>query len=122
MYYSDKPIERISEDKLDRKGFAKTIARILFDLKQTDTFTLGLLGKWGVGKTSLVNLILSEFNGLDEENNSNTIILKFEPWHFTDTTQLISQFLIQLAYKFNGKKKEKISEIGEALTKYSVAF
>lgn len=64
MYYSDKPIERISEDKLDRKGFAKTIAKILFDLKQTDTFTLGLLGKWGVGKTSLVNLILSEFYDL----------------------------------------------------------
>lgn len=122
MYYSDKPIEKISEDKLDRKGFAKTIATTLFELKQADTFTVGLLGKWGVGKTSLVNLILSEFNAIDERNKTNTIILKFEPWHFTDTTQLIGQFLIQLAYEFNGKKKEKINEIGEALTRYSEAF
>lgn len=112
MYYSDKPIEQISEDKLDRKGFAKTIATTLFELKQADTFTVGLLGKWGVGKTSLVNLILSEFNTIDEKNKTDTIILKFEPWHFTDTTQLISQFLIQLAYKFNGNKKEKIAGIG----------
>lgn len=122
MYYSDKPIDKISEDRLDRKGFAKTMATTLFDLKQTDTFTVGLLGKWGVGKTSLVNLVLSELKEIDNKNESKTLIVKFDPWHFTDTTQLISQFLIRLADEFKGKKKRILDKIGDALINYSVAF
>lgn len=122
MYYSDKPIEQAYEDRLNRKGIAKTMATTLFDLKQTGTFTIGLLGKWGVGKTSLVNLVLSGLKEIDNQKGSSTLIVRFEPWHFTDTTQLISQFLIQLASVFQRKKGQIINKIGDALIKYSVAF
>ena len=50
------------------------------------------------------------------------IILKFDPWHFTDTTQLINQFLIRLANEFLSEKDKQLNNIGELLTKYSSAF
>ena len=122
MYYSDKPITTASEDKLERSNFSKTFAKTIFELEQIDTFTVGLFGKWGSGKTSIVNMMLSELQSLKEKNHSDTIIVRFEPWHFTDSTQLICQFLIRLADEFKDPKTEKLSKIGQALTKYSSAF
>ena len=57
MFYSDKPIGSNNEDMLNRKGFAKILARTLVHLESRDTFTVGLFGKWGSGKTSLMHQI-----------------------------------------------------------------
>ena len=122
MYYSDEPIESSFEDKLDRTNFCKTFARSIFDLKQLDTFTIGLYGKWGAGKTSLVNMMLSELKKIEEEENSGSIIIKFNPWHFTDSTHLISQFLIKLAEEFKDSKKEKMKDLFQALIQYASSF
>ena len=62
MFYSDKPISSDSEDQLNRKGFAKLLAHTLVHLDSSDTFTVGLFGKWGCGKTSLVNMTLAEIS------------------------------------------------------------
>lgn len=58
MYYYDKPIKSLCEDSLGRASFAKLLAQTLFNLKNTDTFSIGLYGKWGSGKTSIVNMAL----------------------------------------------------------------
>ena len=60
MFYSDRPINSGNEDKLNRKGFARLLARTLVNLDSKDTFTVGLFGKWGCGKTSLVNMLLGK--------------------------------------------------------------
>ena len=123
MYYSDEPIESSCEDKLDRKGFCKTFAKSIYDLKQIDTFTVGLLGKWGSGKTSLVNMMVSELEEIEaEQQQQDSIIIRFDPWHFTDSTHLISQFLIRLAEEFKDPKKVLFSAIGEALIQYASSF
>ena len=59
---------------------------------------MGLYGKWGAGKTSVINMLTEELCRLIAENNDeNTIILHFNPWLFTDQIQLITQFFKQLA-------------------------
>lgn len=122
MYYSDKPISRDSEDLLDRGYFANLLAKTLLNLNSQDTFTVGLYGKWGSGKTSIVNMTMQDLEKLQCGKEDQMIILKFDPWHFTDTTQLINQFLIRLANEFFSKKDEKLNKIGEMLAKYSGAF
>ena len=74
MYYSDEPIESSCEDKLDRKGFCKTFAKSIYDLKQIDTFTVGLLGKWGSGKTSFLLDMKKAMMG-------KCYLIDFKPWH-----------------------------------------
>lgn len=122
MYYSDKAIETNTEDQLGRSGFAETLAITIRDLKNTDTYTIGLFGKWGVGKTSIVNLTLEKLNKLQHEQEEKYIVIKFEPWHFTNSTQLLNQFLIRLADEFQKPKSKALNIIGAALTQYSSAF
>lgn len=122
MYYSDKPIEKSSEDFLDRKSFVKIFAKTLLNSCNQDTFTIGLYGKWGSGKTSIVNMTLNEIESMQDNQSDTPIIIRFEPWHFSDSTQLLKQFLIRLANEFQGKKDKTTKKVGQALTKYSAAF
>ena len=122
MYYSDRPIELEKEDTLDRCKFSKNFAKTLNDFKNNETFTIGLFGEWGSGKTSIVNMALNELEKLQKNEKNKIIVLKFEPWHFTSSTQLFNQFLIALANEFMSKKTKSLNQIGQALSKYSSAF
>ena len=75
MFYSDKPISSNNEDKLNRKGFAKLLAHTLVHLDSKDTFTVGLFGKWGCGKTSLVNMTLAEIENIQAKNETDEQII-----------------------------------------------
>ena len=121
MFYSDKPIGSNNEDMLNRKGFAKILARTLVHLESRDTFTVGLFGKWGSGKTSLVNMTLTEIESIQAERKTEDqiIVVHFEPWNFTDTNQLLTQFFIRLANEFQNKKDRTLTKLGKALEKYS---
>ena len=57
MNLSDKAIENISDDKLGRSSFSKRISEFINDYKEVGSFSLGLTGNWGTGKTSIINMI-----------------------------------------------------------------
>lgn len=124
MYYSDKPINSKENDQLGRNSFSALLAQSLLNLNTQDTFTVGLFGKWGSGKTSIVNMMLNEI----EEKQKNypetkkLVIVHFEPWNFSNTDQLLSQFFIRLSNEFRSKGDKQLAEIGEALETYSDAF
>lgn len=124
MYYSDTPITSPHDDQLSRTNFSKLLARTLLKLKSQDTFTLGLFGKWGSGKTSIVNMMLREIE--EQQKNSpedeKLTIVHFEPWNFSNTNQLLTQFFIRLSNEFRSTGDKRLEKIGEALEKYSDAF
>lgn len=124
MFYSDKPIMFSEEDQLNRNGFAKVLAKSLIHLTTTDTFSIGLYGKWGSGKTSLVNMLLDELGTqqADIPAQKRIIVINFDPWNFSDANQLLTQFFIRLSNELRNKKDKNLSQIGEALEKYSDAF
>ena len=124
MFYSDRAIGSQSEDKLNRSGFARLLAKTLVNLNSEDTFTVGLFGKWGSGKTSIVNMTLSEIDSMQSQNpeGQQIIVVHFEPWNFTDTNQLLTQFFVRLANEFQKKSDENLTKIGQALERYSDAF
>lgn len=124
MYYSDKPIDSKGDDQLGRGGFAALLAQSLLNLNTQDTFTVGLFGKWGSGKTSIVNMMLNEIDEHQKScpENEKLIVVHFEPWNFSSADQLLSQFFIRLSSEFRSKGDERLSKIGEALETYSDAF
>lgn len=100
MISPDLPIMKSSEDKLNRESFAKSLADVILQSAFPTSFTVGLYGAWGSGKTSLLNMMIEQI----ERSSTDVVILRFNPWLCSDPKQLITQFFKQLASSIKMKK------------------
>lgn len=124
MYNTDTPIKSQSDDLLGRKNFAKDLARAIIRNQEEETLCIGIFGKWGSGKTSILNMMQEEIQTLAHNlpEAETPLLIIFDPWNFTSTNQLIQQFFIQLINTFGDDKNKKVSGIGKILQEYSDAF
>lgn len=75
MRYSDRPISHPRDDLLKRSSFALALARSIDNLRiAQDGFVIGLLGPWGSGKSSVVELTLRYLRHLEMQRASETEI------------------------------------------------
>ena len=111
QFNTDKPIQNSTEDLLGRKSFSKTLSEAINQYKGTDSLVIGLFGKWGVGKTSIVNMVL--------ENLNDKIIVNFSPWNYDSHSDLINLFFIELRKSIidNGNVRDEKS-LKEAFFEY----
>lgn len=125
MFNADKPIEIAEEDLLGRANFATQLGKAIIKYDSKENIVVGMYGKWGTGKTSIINMALQEIENLSSswEDDLKPIIIKFEPWNFTNNENLISQFFYLLREKINRKENISLkSSIGDALEQYSDAL
>lgn len=83
---SEREIYTSSEDKLDRNKFAINLANKIKYYDNPDALTIGIVGSWGSGKSSLINLTLENLKYKD------IIIIRFNPWFFSNQENLYYQF------------------------------
>lgn len=100
MINNDLPIKYAIEDKLNRSTFAKNLAQSIVGFTSPSSFAIGLYGKWGSGKTSLVNMVLENV----ELRDKDIVIVRFNPWLCSDARQLIVEFFKQLSRAIKLKK------------------
>lgn len=117
MISPDLPITKSTEDRLSRGEFAKSLAKTISQYSFSSSFTIGLYGKWGSGKTSLLNMMLEDVEDID----STIIILKFNPWLCTEPKQLIIQFFKQMATVIK-LKKSKSEQVWKLIDQYADVF
>ena len=104
MISPDLPIMKSSEDKLNRESFVKSLANVILQSAFPTSFTVGLYGAWGSGKTSLLNMVIEQI----ERSITDVVILRFNPWLCSDPKQLITQFFKQLASAIKMKNLRQI--------------
>lgn len=118
LFNADKPIRKSEEDALGRAYFAKKFAHVLADSSSKDGLVIGVYGKWGAGKTSLVNMTLEEL-----ETISENVVVKFSPWNYSSADILVPEFLGCIeAELYNGKHEVLSKKIGKALSEYKEVF
>lgn len=78
-YNSDRPIETVDQDLLGRSTFSKQLAEAIYKYSGKDGLVIGLFGKWGTGKTSILNIVINEINILAKGSGDKPIIVKFSP-------------------------------------------
>lgn len=119
MFNTDKPIEKNSQDCLKRTNFSKQLAKAILNYTKQDNFVISLCGKWGSGKTSIINMVVEEMDELTKNKEDKSIIIQFNPWNYTDSDQLISQFFSTLQNKLlNYKSNENLKNIGDLFQNY----
>lgn len=144
-YDKDKPIVVCSEDLLDRQCFSQEFGKALYEYNGADGLVVGLYGKWGSGKTSVLNMAKEEIKRLIKEKEKKVIsnsfkeflsklfqfmhkhnkteIIEFSPWNYSDKNNLISLFFQSLKYKLCRKNSSSIGKnIKKALKKYIYAI
>lgn len=140
-YDKDKPIVVCSEDLLDRQCFSQEFGKALYEYNGADGLVVGLYGKWGSGKTSVLNMAKEEiYNIIDKKEkkvisnsfkeflsklfqfmhkHNKTEIIEFSPWNYSDKNNLISLFFQSLKYKLCRKNSSRIGKnIKKALSRY----
>ena len=125
MFNTDKPIENIGADLLNRASFSEQLANAILSYTNTDNFTISVCGKWGSGKTSILNMIEKHIDKTTSEYDENRkpIIIHFNPWNYSDQNQLIIQFFATIREELDiHSKSESLAKIGNALQAYSEFF
>lgn len=116
-FTSDDPIIEIGEDLLDYSSRAKSIINLLSNANFKKSFTIGIVGPWGNGKSSLIEMMERH---LENESPNQTIHLKFLPYLNHSESDIISEFFSQLSkeiYKYSGKLANYLLNYSDKLLK-----
>lgn len=121
-YSADKPIVSKKEDLLGRSTFSNKLAKAIHEYNDDSGLVIGLFGKWGTGKTSVINMAEEELLRLSEDNENKPLIVKFSPWNYSDQDNLISLFFHSLNNKIQNSGNKKIKDtLGKLFKNYSDA-
>ncbi|NLO03852.1 MAG: hypothetical protein GX126_16300 [Bacteroidales bacterium] len=85
-FISDKPWMQDDRDLLNRLPLAETIADQINEYNSSDSFSIGIIGKWGEGKTSFFNQIKT-FLSIDRY-----ILIDFTPWNYGHSKSIIDSY------------------------------
>lgn len=110
----DNPIRRVEDDALGRANLARFFVQQVLALDATEGVVVGVLGPWGSGKTSFINLARHKFVEADVS------VLDFNPWMFSGTEQLVESFFLELAAQL--KVRTDLVQVGKNLQKYGEMF
>lgn len=107
---ADRPIERREQDRLGRRSFAETIARQVRAVPAEHGFTAAVVGEWGSGKTSVLNMVAEALKGDDD-----VAILHFNPWLFSSADDLVTRFFRELSAQLGRGRSEKLKNVAKAV-------
>lgn len=111
---ADNPIRSAEDDVLGRSGAAQSFAEQVLRTDLSEGVVVGVLGPWGSGKTSFVNLARSHWK------RQGIKVLDFNPWMFSGAEQLVNSFFVELSAQM--KLKADLSEVSKGLSEYGEAF
>jgi hypothetical protein len=111
---ADNPITKPEDDALGRTKPAQSFAEQVLTLDSTEGVVVGVLGPWGSGKTSFINLARQRLK------DAGVAVLEFNPWMFSGADQLVQAFFVELSAQL--KLRRDLAEIGKLVEDYGEAF
>lgn len=91
---NDGPVTDNVEDHYGYDSIAISLARQFLTFNKGRSQVFGIEGKWGSGKTSLLNLLMLHLNAASQES---TYVLPFSPWLSAPGSPLIESLLLPVA-------------------------
>lgn len=92
MIVSDSPLKKLNDDKLGREPIVESVVDSISQVVKSnhDCVVYGIYGKWGEGKTSLMNFIKESLFNQGKGDGIN--IVEFNPWLVNNDEALLREF------------------------------
>lgn len=121
IFINDNPILNSAEDKLDASKVANNLIQILNNEKHETCFSIGLVGPWGNGKSSVFKMVCNHMfqKQHKNKNNDDVIIVNFLPSLNHKEDDIINEFFVILSNelsKFNGKLSSQLMLYSQKIT------
>lgn len=111
---ADRPIGTPAADRLERGPFIRALMNAVVSAEgQATGLAVGLTGPWGSGKSSILNLLEVEL----ESAHPDAIVVRFNPWLFEGTHELVGHFFTEIAGTLNSRS-EKLKDLVSSLANY----
>ena len=109
---ADRPIEYREQDRLGRRSFAEAIARQARAVPAQHGFTIAVVGEWGSGKTSVLNMVAETL----VDDLKSVAVLRFNPWLFGSADDLVARFFHELSAQLGRSRSEGLKDVAKALS------
>ena len=80
------------DDQLGHAPFARRVSKVIINLPTPNGYVIGLHGKWGSGKSTVINFILEYIKKSNAESGETITHIDFCPWIISGQTDLIAAF------------------------------
>lgn len=114
--HGDNPISSADNDDLGRQAIAESLARSVREADNSEGYVLGVVGPWGSGKTSLLNLLTTELR------KDDLTVIKFNPWMWNGTDQLVEAFFHELSAQLKESGATKFKNVSATIDRYAELF
>ncbi|WP_454881343.1 KAP family P-loop NTPase fold protein [Sphingobacterium detergens] len=109
IWIEDLPIDSLEEDTFRRTHFAKELAEQLEKKNSKKSFVIGIVGEYGSGKSSFINLIKTHLDRQKVE------IIEFDAWRSKKAENIHLDFFDHLANELSNSS----NNISQLITSYS---
>ncbi|MCQ1952689.1 P-loop NTPase fold protein [Arthrobacter sp. zg-Y238] len=110
----DAPIASSVDDNLGRAPVAHDFAASIRELDTSQGLVVGILGPWGHGKSSFINLMREQF-----EVEPTLTVVDFNPWMFSGSNQLVNFFFTEIGAELNVRSQSRFGKTADWLAQYA---
>ncbi|HBC3383067.1 TPA: hypothetical protein KD839_003766 [Vibrio parahaemolyticus] len=119
QYHNDQPIVNAEHDQLNRLSFSMALAQIASLEADSPCLTISIEGAWGVGKTSIINLVQQCL----AKSSNPPLVVHYNPWINGKEKSLVEDFLIQFTSQLGlAKHGDHGVQTAKELLSYSKLF
>lgn len=112
----DAPWKIGEPDKINFEPFAKARSKDILSIKTERSFAIGIVGKWGTGKTSFLEMLIFEL-----EKDETVELIQFNPWMSNNPDKIFHDFFEAFKApltKYSGKLSPAIDNYVNKLQHY----
>ena len=116
---NDDPIYDIDDDELEYNNVVDKLNHILLEEKHKKAISIGLIGPWGNGKSSVINLVEKKIKKHKSYIDNDIIAIHFLPYLNHNDDDIINEFFITLSNElsnYNGKLSNELINYSQKLT------
>lgn len=116
IYLMDKPIDDITKDEFDHKSIVDEIVNNI--QSNNPPYNIALIGKWGTGKSSILDCVKKE---LDIEEKNKYLFTTINAWKY-EKQEIRKSFILEILSKITNEGEKSKSAIKEIISSLNNIF